>query len=399
MADMLVVGGGVVGLSLAWDLASAGASVTLVDAAEVGRAASWAGAGILPPARAESALHPIESLRGLANRLHAEWATALREMTGIDTGYRRCGGMYVARTAGEEASLIGLKNLFDEEGIVSELLDAAGCSEREPYLTPNPPVRRALWTPEECQLRNPWHLRALRVGCQHLGVRIVEHEPIVGWQHRSGRLIAARSPRQTWYADAFCITAGPWSQRLLEELQLPNGIYPVRGQMVLFRSDRPLVRAIINEGTRYLVPRDDGRLLAGSTEEEVGFDARPTRQQYEDLIAFARSLVPALADVPVEAVWAGLRPASYDGMPYMGRLPGFANGSVASGHFRSGLSLSPAIARVMRDLMLERPSDVNWSMFRVDREGEAADIQGPHGRRPSASASVEDTGRDVEART
>ncbi|HHM12344.1 MAG TPA: FAD-dependent oxidoreductase, partial [Planctomycetaceae bacterium] len=180
MADILVVGGGVVGLSLAWDLASAGASVTLVDAAEVGRAASWAGAGILPPARAESALHPIESLRGLANRLHAEWAVSLREMTGIDTGYRRCGGMYVARTAGEEASLIGLKNLFDEEGIASELLDAAECAAREPRLTPNPPMRRALWTPEECQLRNPRHLRALRVGCQHLGVRIVEHEPIVG---------------------------------------------------------------------------------------------------------------------------------------------------------------------------------------------------------------------------
>ncbi len=368
MTDVLVVGGGVVGLSLAWDLASEGADVTLVDAAAVGRAASWAGAGILPPARVESALHPIESLRGLANRLHAEWAEALREATGMDTGYRHCGGVYVARTVGEEASLIGLKSLFDEEGIECQMWEGEGIRQVEPNLDPDPPIRRALWTPQECQLRNPWHLRALRAGCERLGVTIVEHEPIREFEQQQGKITAARSDRRRWYAGAYCVTAGPWSHALLEDLGLANGILPVRGQMVLFRSDKPLAKAIINEGTRYLVPREDGRLLAGSTEEEVGFDCRPTRDRFEELTEFAYSLLPALRDAEIEAVWAGLRPGSFDGMPYMGKLPNLENAFVASGHFRSGLSLSPAIARLMSQLILGKQPQADWELFRVDRE-------------------------------
>ncbi len=368
MTDVLVVGGGVVGLSLAWDLASEGADVTLVDAAAVGRAASWAGAGILPPARVESALHPIESLRGLANRLHAEWAEALREATGMDTGYRRCGGVYVARTVGEEASLMGLKSLFDEEGIECRMWEGDGIRQVEPNLDPDPPIRRALWTSQECQLRNPWHLRALRVGCERRGVTIVEHEPIREFEQRQGKIAAARSDRRRWYAGAYCVTAGPWSHALLEDLGLANGILPVRGQMVLFRSDKPLAKAIINEGTRYLVPREDGRLLAGSTEEEVGFDCRPTHDCFEELAEFAYSLLPALRDAQIEAVWAGLRPGSFDGMPYMGKLPNLENAFVASGHFRSGLSLSPAIARLMSQLILGKQPQADWELFRVDRE-------------------------------
>ncbi len=383
-ADALVVGGGVVGLSLAWRLSEAGLQVALVDRGEVGKAASWAGAGILPPARVESAIHPIERLRGLANQLHAEWAAELREVTGIDTGYRRCGGVYVARTPGESASLLGLASLFEEEGIESEQWDESACRAHEPQVNPQPPLRMALWTPEECQLRNPWHLRGLRAICERSGVAIYEHQPITQWRQEQGRVVGARSEQIEWSAGSYCITAGAWSSALLESLGLPNGILPIRGQMVLFRSARPLATAIINEGTRYLVPREDGRLLAGSTEEEVGFDSRPSREPIDDLVGFAYSLIPALrAEAEIEAVWAGLRPGSYDGMPYMGRLPDCDNAYVASGHFRSGLSLSPAIATLMTELILGRQPAIDLSQFRVDRQ--------THPRVPIPSSSSANT--------
>ena len=137
--------------------------------------------------------------------------------------------------------------------------------------------------------------------------------------------------------------------------------------MVLFRCSTPPVRRIINVGSRYLVPRDDGRVLAGSTEEEAGFDKRTTEQGISELIAFARGLIPRLADADVERTWAGLRPGSFDGLPYLGRLPGLSNAFVAAGHFRSGLFLSPATAVVMAQLLCGEPTTVDLAPFRVGR--------------------------------
>jgi glycine oxidase len=167
-------------------------------------------------------------------------------------------------------------------------------------------------------------------------------------------------------ADQVCVAAGPWSRRLLEPL-VGVDILPVRGQMVLFRCRQPLISHVINEGPRYLVPRDDGRLLAGSTEEEVGFDKSTTLEGVEELRQFACQLLPALRDEPVERSWAGLRPASYDGFPYIGSIPGSRRAFVAAGHFRSGLTLSTGTARVLAQLMCDEPPEIDLDPFRIGR--------------------------------
>jgi glycine oxidase len=136
---------------------------------------------------------------------------------------------------------------------------------------------------------------------------------------------------------------------------------------VLFGCERPPITRIINEGSRYLVPRDDGHVLAGSTEEEVGFDKRTTDEAIFELTEFARGVLPALADAPIERTWAGLRPGSFDGLPYLGRLPGLKNAFVAAGHFRTGLFLSPATAVVMSQLLRGQPPDIDLAAFRVGR--------------------------------
>jgi glycine oxidase len=168
--------------------------------------------------------------------------------------------------------------------------------------------------------------------------------------------------------DRLLIASGAWSERLLSQLGLRTGISPVRGQMALFHPPAPLLTRVVCVEKRYLVPRDDGRILVGSTEEpEAGFEKRTTDPGIAQLTEFAIRLVPALADVPVEKTWAGLRPGSPDGMPFLGPIPGWQNAFVAAGHFRAGIQLSPATGRIMADLILGRLPDTPMDAFRADR--------------------------------
>src|SRR6476620_5989462 len=177
MDDCLIIGGGVIGLSLAWDLAKHGCKVHVIDQGDIGREASWAGAGILPAATFTASQHPYEQLRGLAYELHPQWAVELKERTGIDTGYRRCGGLHLARTPGEAAALAGWAGLMREEGIEVERLSAADVGEIEPGLRANL-ITTAFHIPGEAQLRNPWHLDALARASGLAGVKITSHAAV-----------------------------------------------------------------------------------------------------------------------------------------------------------------------------------------------------------------------------
>jgi glycine oxidase len=370
MPSCLIIGGGVVGLSLAYELARRGWRVTIVDCGPLGREASWAGAGILPPANAGTALHPLDQLRALSNDLHEDWAQRLLIETAIDTGFRRCGGLYLARTAGEAAALAAMAQTLREEQIACRLLSASELKASESalaHLASSGDLRAAYELPDECQLRNPRHLKALAAACRRLGVEIHEHCEVTEIIPADGQVIAVRTPRGNLTADAFAITAGPWTERILAREHVSTGIFPMRGQMVLFRCERPPFRRVLNEGPRYLVPRDDGYVLAGSTEEEAGFDKSTTSEAIAELSQFAINLVPTLHDATIEQTWAGLRPASYDGFPYIGRMPGLENAFVAAGHFRSGLHLSPGTAVVLADLMCGAMPSIDLSPFRVSR--------------------------------
>lgn len=380
MQDVLIIGGGVIGLSLAWELARHGQLVQVIERGEVGREASWAGAGILPPATLRPHDHPAEQLRGLACQLHPEWARELRELTGIDNGYRRCGGLYLARTRGEAAALAGWAVELKEEGIAAERLGVQELAALEPGLGSGPeysvlstkydrisPVHLAIHLPDESQLRNPRHLQALAAACQQAGVNITPHAEVTEFAISGGELTAVQTSAGSYVAGQYCFTAGAWTGAILKRLGIATGILPIRGQMVLFRCEHPPITRIVNEGSRYLVPREDGRLLAGSTEEEVGFDKRTTDEALAELTAFARGLVPALQGAIIERTWGGLRPGSFDGLPYLGRLPGLSNAFVAAGHFRTGLYLSPATAVVMSQLMRGAQPQIDLAPFRVGR--------------------------------
>jgi glycine oxidase len=366
MHDVAIIGGGVIGLSLAWELAKYGRSVHVIDQGEPGREASWAGAGILPAANLHAWQHPAEQLRGLASQLHPQWADTLKSLTGIDNGYRRCGALHLARTAGEAAALAAWANVLREEGIEVEQLSPAHLYQVEPRIA-GPNLSSALFVSAEAQLRNPRHMQALIATCQQAGVAISTNVTLTNSVVRDKALDELQTTRGPLRARQYCFTAGAWTGQLLQRLGIQTGILPIRGQMVLFRCERPPITRIVNEGSRYLVPRDDGRVLAGSTEEEVGFDKRTTEQAIADLTDFARSAVPALCEAPIEKTWAGLRPGSFDGLPYLGPLPCLKNAFVAAGHFRTGLFLSPATAVVMSQLLRGDQPQIDVAPFRIGR--------------------------------
>jgi glycine oxidase len=370
MYDCLIVGGGVIGLSLAYELARHKLRVRVIDRGTPGKEASWAGAGILPLAGRYAGMHPWDELRALSHELHPQWAETLRAETGIDTGYRRCGGIYVARSAGEAASLYGLYGLLQQQHVAIERLSPQQLAAAEPalsHLVRSGKLKAAYLLPDEAQLRNPDHLQALLAACIQRGVEVTADVQAEGFDVEGGKLLRVRTNIGDLAADRFCITSGAWTRMLLEQLGIDNGILPIRGQMVLFAATRQLFTHVLNEGPRYLVPRDDGRILVGSTEEEVGFDKSTTDKALAELANLARQLVPELEHAPIERTWAGLRPGSFDGFPYLGVIPGLPNAFVAAGHFRSGLHLSPGTAVVIGRLIRGEDPQFDLTPFYAGR--------------------------------
>jgi glycine oxidase len=371
MTDVLIVGGGIIGLSLAYELAGQGGKVRLVDRGPLGREASWAGAGILPPPGSRPQPDdPYTELFRISGELYPRWSADLREETGVDNGFRQCGGIYLSIGADDEPELQHLAAQWRVRGITAEALDAGQLAKREPALaagTAGDRFRAAWWLAEEAQVRNPRHLKALALACARRGVEIGAGVAVEGFEMAAGRATQAITSAGKVAAGQICITSGPWSKGLVSRLGVDLPIRPIRGQMVLLSSPRPLLRSVINVGRQYLVPRPDGRILVGSTEEDAGFDKRTTAQAVARLLDFAVSLAPSLADLSIEQCWAGLRPGSHDDLPYLGRVPGCDNVFVAAGHFRHGLQLSPATAVVVGRLMMGHEPGVDLSPFRLDR--------------------------------
>jgi glycine oxidase len=358
--EVIVIGGGVIGLTAAYFLAREGVRVEVVDKGDLGQEASWAGAGILTPGNPERCHTPFDRLRAHSVALFPGLSAELKELTGVDNGYLRSGGL--------EFPVEGDPDPLPEwrgEGIAFEEVRGIDLRRLEPAVAAG--YDRAYFLPDMAQLRNPRHVKALLAACRLRGVRLRPGCPATGFERRGTRVAAVRTGAGDLAAGRFLLTSGAWTDALLEPLGWRPGIRPVRGQIALLNAGSPLLRRIVLHGKRYLVPRPEGRVLAGSTEEDAGFDKRTTAAAVGDLLALAVRLVPALADAAVERCWAGLRPGSPDGLPFIGPVPGCENVVVAAGHFRAGIQLSPATGVAVKELLLGQPLTVPLEAFRLDR--------------------------------
>ena len=360
--DVLVIGGGVIGLTSAYFLAKAGLAVELIERGEFGREASWAGAGIIPPGMyPELTTTPLDRLRAYSVSRFPALSDELRELTGIDNEFQQCHG--VEYLTEEELDLL---DLWAKEGIPSRRLTADQFDELLPgvrRVSDTIPFRLPMR-----QVRNPRHLAALVDACRRIGVRLTPHTP-VGWWDRDGhKAYANTADGRQLPAGQYVIAAGAWADEVLDPLGVHLSVKPVRGQVVLYGPGRRLFDHILLVGKRYLVPRLDGRVLVGSTEEpETGFDKANTPAGVSELTQFARQLVPELDTAVIEKTWSGLRPGSPDGMPFIGPVPGLRNVFAAVGHFRAGIQLSIGTAELIRDLVLGKPTAIPTDPYHLDR--------------------------------
>lgn len=214
-------------------------------------------------------------------------------------------------------------------------------------------------------MRNPRHLQALLRACELVGVEITHDCAVTGWTSRGGRLDAARTATGEIAAGQFIVTAGAWSSPLLAQAGVGMDIVPIRGQMVLLEPSSVKLTHVIERDKRYIVPRLDGRILIGSTEEQAGFEKKNTDEGVAGLLEFAAAICPALRTVRIEKCWSGLRPCALRGRPMIGPVPHWENLFVAAGHFRSGLHLSPITAEILVSLIRGQRPNPAWSGFSV----------------------------------
>ena len=365
-----IIGGGVVGLSLAWELSKRGSRVTLLERDHIGKATSWSAAGILPPANLCRATDPLDQLRGLSHELFPQWIQELDSVTGIDSGLRRCGGWYLADTSGERAAMVGMTGYWGDLDIACEEVSTDELARREPALSTWASGREtasAWWVPDEYQIRSPHYLQALARACRSSGVELIENAAVVSIDCGSDSASAQVEGR--WFeSDSIVVCSGAWTGQVAKQLRLQSSLIPVRGQMLLLRTESPPVRSVVNVGQRYLVSREDGHTLVGSSEEESGFDLSTDEPTLQSLMDFAVSLIPELATAGRAGAWTGLRPLTFDGFPMIGRVPDTSNLYVAAGHFRSGMHLSPATAVTLADLILGDKPRINLDAFGVGKQ-------------------------------
>ena len=349
--DVVIIGGGVIGLATAHELLRRGATVTELERASCGREASWAGGGILSPLMPWDYTDPVTQLTQASVKLFPELIESLELKTGIDPEYRTSGLLVLPGTSNVDSAASGgdaetwcARNAFPlSRTRAREIAPELACEEL------------ALWLPLVAQVRNPRLLQALAKAVEWSGGIIVEQAEVTSWKIERGRVAEAITSQGEYTAANFIVAAGAWSGQLLGEHARKLDIRPVRGQMLLFKAGPGLLRTIILQDGFYLIPRQDGHILAGSTLEEAGFDKSTTATAREVLLKKARALLPALTEATLVNHWAGLRPASPANIPVISRHPAIANLYLNSGHHRYGVTMAPGSARLMANMLLDAP--------------------------------------------
>lgn len=351
--DTVVVGGGVIGLAVAYDLARRGARTIVLDRGQPAGVASLAAAGMLAPvSEAEVATEAVLQLGLDSLALYPDWIAGIEECSGIDVGYRADGTLWVAVHRDEAAELAHFEETLARRGLAFERLAAAALWEREPRLSPR--TLAGLSVVNDLQVDPRLLCIGLRASIGRLGGAVRSGCEVERVRSDGGGLRVTGIEGSTPIAIAAAnvvVAAGAWASSGLKLPVKGLAVRPVRGQIVRLRGE-PVLQRVLRTSDCYLVPRADGELLVGSTVEEQGFDATPTAGAVHDLLRHAREIVPAIYDLTFEGVSVGLRPAFADHLPAIGatEVPGLY---LALGHFRSGILLAPVTAKLLAQCILD----------------------------------------------
>lgn len=362
-SDVLIIGGGVIGLSLARQLHKKGAGkITIVERGVLGREASYAAAGMLAPQTDADCEDDFFRFCRESNDLYAGFAAELFDETGIDIELDPNGTLYVAFNETESAELRKRFEWQRGAGMAVEHLTAEETRKAEPFVSPD--VRESLFFPEDLQVENRKLVQALRLYAELNGIAIRENTEVTGLLANGPLVTGASTPGGPLSAGKVVLATGAWTSLIqLPPGTVPLNVKPIKGQMIAFQTAKRLFQRVIYGSGGYLVPRIDGRVLAGATVEDAGFDKEMTGAGLEFLREIAVGIAPSLGGLEISEEWAGLRPFAPDGLPVLGEIPGYENLLTATAHYRNGILLAPLTARIMAEKITGRGSSEYFEFF------------------------------------
>lgn len=363
--DVAVVGGGVIGCSVAYHAARSGARVALLEAGQVGTGASGAAAGMLAAQAEAHEPGPFLDLLLASRRLHKPLGEQLYEETGLDPEYVWDGTLNAAQDTADEEALAEQYSWQKRLDLPVQWLGAEETHSLEPALSPE--VSAALYLPEDGQVNSPRLVQALALAATFKGVEIKEFTRVTGFEVEGGRVVGVRTTQGTVPAGAVVLAGGASSGLLSAELGLRLPVHPVKGSILSVNARPALTKANIWGSRCYAVSKRDGRMVVGATVEPGVHDRRPTLGGVARLSTAAIELIPDLRHAPFGSVWGGLRPGTPDGQPILGPVEGLEGLLLATGHYRNGVLLAPITGETVAALALGETSPVDISPFTYEK--------------------------------
>src|SRR5882762_5210190 len=366
--DVAIAGGGVIGGAVALELACAGLRVAVFDRQHPGQEASWASAGILSPAPESPGTIAMVPLGKASFALYPQFVAEVEEISGKSTGFRPKGTLEALFSRDTKAELSTIIALHHGLGLKAEPLRPEDARELEPALSEE--AEAAVLRPDEGSVDNRALTSAILEAAQRSGVEVFSGNGAKAIWREGNRCAGLLLQNEKVEAKWTIIAAGCFSATI-EGIRPYAPVRPAKGQMVALRADDLRIERVLWSEKIYLVPRNDGRILAGATVEYAGFDKRTTAGGIEKILSASIELAPGLANARIEETWAGLRPDSPDHLPILG--PTDIGGLLmATGHFRSGILLTPITARLVREWITEQRVSADWDRFSPMRFSSAA---------------------------
>ncbi len=364
--DVAIIGGGINGSSIAYQLSKMGKKVVVIEKNHLACEASSAAAGMLAAQAEIEEDGPFFQLALKSQAMFPALSNELLDLTGIDIEFIQNGMIKIAETveiAADVQQQAAFQRKWDTE---IEWLDSHSLRELEPSLSPS--VAGGIYLPNDGHVQPEKLSLAFAKGAEQFGATILENTEALSFIYEQERVIGVKTTLGNFHCNQVVLATGAWASRLMAETGIDMTVYPVKGECFSVKTDSPIInRTIFSDKRCYLVPKRNGEIYIGATQVDHSFDKNVTPGGIASLIERAVQLVPQILDAPWERVWAGVRPQTGDGLPYIGEHPFWKGLFIAAGHYRNGILLSPVTGTLVADLLEGRPDEQLLSAFRVDR--------------------------------